>query len=123
MGEMTLHGEWDVSLAATIRRVDDLETSINARSIHTRRPDLYPFDTVAGETLAKAFSICRAAIVLIQSGHPDEAFGMCRSLYECSITLRYITADIERRDERSMRFLKFGVDSKAFWGDMCLGSA
>ena len=78
---------------------------INARGIYTRRMDLYPFDTVAGEMIAKAFAICRSAIVLLQSGYPDEAFGLCRSLYECSMYLRYITSDTEKRDELSRKFL------------------
>jgi hypothetical protein len=112
------HEECDFSLAATISRVEGLEKSVNDRWICTRRPDIYPFDTVAGEMLAKAFSICRAAITLIQRDYPDEAFGLCRSLYECSIYLRHITRDSENRNELSRNFLEFGVASKAFWFDL-----
>jgi len=118
MTELAPHEEWDLSLPATISQVDSLEERINARGIYTRRLDLYPFDTVAGEMLAKAFSICRSAIILVQSGYPDEAFGLCRSLYECSIYLRFITSSAEKRDELSRRFLEFGVTSKAFWFDL-----
>jgi Family of unknown function (DUF5677) len=109
------HEEWDLSVRATTRRLKALEKNINSRRIFPRALDLYPFDTVAGEMLGKAFAICRAALVLIKNGFPDEAFSLCRSLYECSTYLRYITCDIEKRDERSRKFLEFGVTSKAFW--------
>jgi hypothetical protein len=79
---------------------------------------MYPFDTVAGEMLSKAFALSRASILLVQNGYPDEAFGLCRSLYECSIYLRYITQQKEKRDERASKFLQFGVTSKAFWFDL-----
>jgi hypothetical protein len=118
MTELAPNEEWDRSLPATISQVYSLEERINARGIYTRRMDLYPFDTVAGEMIAKAFAICRSAIVLLQSGYPDEAFGLCRSLYECSIYLRYITSDTEKRDELSRKFLEFGVTSKAFWFEL-----
>jgi hypothetical protein len=107
--------EWDLSLTATVSKVDDLGRRINALGIFTRRLDIYPFDTVAGEMLAKAFSICRAAITLVENQYPDEAFGLLRSLYECSIYLRYITGDCEKRNERARKFIEFGSTSKAFW--------
>jgi hypothetical protein len=107
-----------VSLEATIAKVDSLEHAVNNRRIYTRRPDLYPFDTVAGEMLAKAFALSRSAILLSQNGYPDEAFGLCRSLYESAMHLRYITRECEKRDERSNGFLEFGVTSKAFWFDL-----
>ena len=116
MVESTPHEKQDVTLNATIALVDRLENCVNAHQIYTRRPDTYPFDIVAGEMLAKAFSICRAAILLIQCGYPDEAFGLCRSLYECSTYLRYITRDSEKRDELSRKFIRFGETSKALWG-------
>jgi len=106
------------SLLKTIEVIESQERVINNLRIHTRRPDMYPFDTVAGEMLSKAFALSRAAIVLVQHGYPDEAFGLCRSLYECSMYLRYITQDEKKRDERASKFLQFGVTSKAFWFDL-----
>lgn len=76
---------------------------------------MYPFDSVAGEIICKAFAVARSAILLVQNGYPDEAFGLCRSLYESAIYLRYITQDPDQRNERAVAFLKFGVTSKAFW--------
>lgn len=106
------------SLDATIASVDRLEKAVDDLQIHTRRPDIYPFDSVAGELLAKAFALSRSAIILIRSGYPEEAFGLCRSLYESAIYLRYITSNVEQRDSRARDFLEFGVTSKAFWFDL-----
>jgi hypothetical protein len=111
------------SLDATIRKVNSLEETINKLAIRTRRLDQYPFDTVAGELLAKTFALSRSAILLIQNGYPDEAFGLCRSLYESCIYLRYITREPAKRDERSHQFLQFGVNSKAFWFSMLNNNA
>lgn len=103
------------SLDATIAAVNSLEKTVNDLSIYTRRGDVYLFDSVAGEIICKAFALARSAILLVENGYPDEAFGLCRSLYESAIYLRYITQDPDQRDERAMAFLMFGVTSKAFW--------
>jgi hypothetical protein len=107
-----------ISTEATIEKVNALEKAVNERGIYTRRPDMYPFDTVAGEIIAKAFNLTRSALLLVQSGHSDEAFGLCRSLYECAMYLRHITRDLEKRDKLSILFLEFGVKSKSFWFDL-----
>lgn len=111
------------SLEATIEFIDQLEKTVNDISPYTRRYDLYPFDTVAGQLLAKAFALSRSAILLIQHGYPDEAFGLTRSLYESSIYLRYITQDQGKCAERSTDFLDFGVSSKGFWFDLLNNSS
>jgi hypothetical protein len=110
------------SLELTIEEVDGLEREINDFRILTRRADIYPFDTVAGELLGKSFALARAAILLIEQGFPDEAFGLCRSLYEAAIYLRYVTKDSECMHERATAFLKFGRDSKAFWAQLLKSS-
>jgi hypothetical protein len=69
------------SFEATIALIDSLQQNINDLHIFTRRFDYYPFDAVAGEIIAKAFVLCRAVIVLVKSGFPDEAFALCRSLF------------------------------------------
>lgn len=100
--------------------VNQLEATVNRMSVFTRRPDRYPFDTVAGEIISKCFALSRGAILLIQAGYPDEAFGLCRSLYEASIYLRYITREPEHREHRATEYLEFGVTSKAFWFDLLM---
>src|SRR6185312_16658100 len=92
------------TVPSTIEFVDSLEEMVNTMSIYTRRLDFYPFDTVAGELISKSFALARSAILLIQHGYPDEAFGLCRSMYESSIYLRYITRDAQHRDERANKF-------------------
>lgn len=106
------------SFEATIAFVDSLQQSINELSIFTRRGDYYTFDFGAGEAIAKAFSLCRAVIVLVQSGFPDEAFALCRSLFELSVYLRYITREPVLLQARSMDFLRFGLNAKGFWADL-----
>jgi len=70
--------------------------------------------------LAKAIALCRSAILLVEHGYSDEAYGLCRSLYECSIYLRYITKDRGKLRQRSNEFLEFGLTSKAFWFDLLM---
>lgn len=106
------------SFKATIEFVNSLEKTVNDLGICTRRIDYYPFDVVAGEAMVKAFALCRSVIVLVQNGFPDEAFGLCRSLYELSIYLRYITVDPELVQERALTFLLFGLKAKGFWADI-----
>jgi hypothetical protein len=106
------------SFEATVAFVDSLQEYINDLQIYTRRLDYYPFDVVAGESIAKGFMLCRALIVLVQSGFPDEAFGLCRSLFELSVYLRYITREPGLLQERSLAFLRFGVNAKGFWADL-----
>jgi hypothetical protein len=106
------------SFEATIAFVDSLQRDINDLRIFTRRLDHYPFDMIAGEIITKAFMLCRAVILLVQSGFPDEAFALCRSLFELSVYLRYVTREPELRQKRSMDFLRFGVNAKGFWADL-----
>lgn len=106
------------SFEATVAFVDSLQQHINDLSIFTRRGDYYTFDLVAGEAIAKAFSLCRAANLLVQGGFPDEAFALCRSLFELSIYLRHITREPALLQTRSMDFLRFGVNAKGFWADL-----
>lgn len=94
----------ELSLESTADYVDSVEKYVNKLNPYTRRADIYPFDTVAGEVLAKSISLARCAILLIEQGYSDEAYGLCRSLYECYISLRYMTENLGRRDERASSF-------------------
>jgi hypothetical protein len=110
------------TVESTTHLINQLETYVNKMSVYTRRPDIYPFDTVAGELVSKCFALSRSAILLLQAGFPDEGFGLCRSLYESSIYLRYITYEPEHRERRAIEYLEFGVTSKAFWFDLLVQS-
>jgi len=114
----TLEDDPAFSFEATITFVDSLQQCINDLSIFTRRGDYYTFDFVAGEAIAKAFTLCRAVVVLVQNGFPDEAFALCRSLFELSVYLRYITREPALLQARSLDFLRFGVNAKGFWTDL-----
>lgn len=107
--------EQTFSVEATTSFIDRFENDINELCVFSRRFDYYPFDAIAGEMIAKSFALSRSAILLIQGGYQDEALGLCRSLYESAMYLRYITEERNALFERSIAFLKFGVTSKAFW--------
>ena len=64
--------------------LDDTEKNINARNCDLCPRDTHPFDWIAAECLSKCFAVSRAALLLIGSGYPDEAFAAVRSLVECS---------------------------------------
>ncbi len=67
MGESPVE-EQLFSLQATIEYVNSLEKTINDLSIYPRRQDFYPFETVAGEMIAKSFALSRSAILLVCKG-------------------------------------------------------
>jgi hypothetical protein len=67
---------------------------------------VYVFDQVILGLLSKAFSLSDAALILIESDHPEEAYGLARSLAECAMNLRFLTQG-EDRTERESRALKF----------------
>lgn len=118
----TITAEEIFKVESVTELIDELENIVNNMSVFTRRPDRYPFDTVAGESICKCFALSRSAILLVEAGYPDEAFGLCRSLYELSIYLRYITHDPELREQRATDYLEFGLTSKAFWFDLLMQS-
>lgn len=69
---------------------------------------------MAGETLSKGFALSRSALLLVEAGYAEEAFGLTRSIYELSIYLRYITREPKDRDRCAAEYLDFGIKSKAF---------
>jgi hypothetical protein len=47
------------TVESTTQLINQLETFVNKMSVYTRRPDLYLFDTVAGELISKCFTPSR----------------------------------------------------------------
>ena len=105
------------------RYVMSAEKHINDLGIVPRSAQKFPFDIVGLATLSKAFAIAKACLKLLDSGHPDEAYGLSRSLVECAANLRYLTAAPPERDSRSHDFVKFAKADKAFWYHHTLASA
>jgi hypothetical protein len=106
--------------AAYVRQA---QREVEGLGIVPRSPHRYPFDIVGLATLSKAFAIATACLKLLASGFPDEAYGLSRSLVECSANLRYITAVRSELDKRSREFTKFAKADKAFWYHHALQSA
>jgi hypothetical protein len=75
------------------------------------------FDLSVLGLLSKAFSISNAALILIESGHSEEAYGLSRSLVECAMNLRYLTLLEDRleRENRAWKFAKFFHKEKRYW--------
>ncbi len=47
--------------------------------------------------------------------HLDEAYGLCRSLVECSLILRFLTRDIDKQLEYSTSFIHYTSAYKNYW--------
>ncbi len=105
----------------TRTRISEMEIEVSALKIYPRKNE--PYDWVALLMISKAFALSRAILVLMENGFPDEAFGLSRSLVECSFTMRFITADPEKRDERARGFLIYGKYEKAYWFEKILDPA
>lgn len=99
------------------------EAEVNRLGIFPRAAYNFPFDIVGLATLSKAFAIAGACLNLLESGCPDEAYGLSRSLVECATNLRYLTASPSEQDKRSRDFAKFAKADKAFWYHHALESA
>jgi hypothetical protein len=65
--------------------------------------------------LSKAYSIAQSVILLIRGGHPEEAFGLSRSIVECALNLRWITADDKQITRRSLKFMRYGFAVRNLW--------
>lgn len=95
--------------------LDDVKSQVEGVRIFRRVPHRYPFDSVAAELTTKAMSIGRAVVTLLDAGFDDEAYGLSRSIVECALTLRYITADNNHLGERTMQFARQGKKDREFW--------
>jgi hypothetical protein len=95
--------------------VTSVEVELNNLQIIPRTLIRYPFDTIALQLVSKAVALSRSCLSLLDSGFPDEACGLSRSLVELSLTLRYLTQDPETRDEQTDKFIRYTDADKAYW--------
>jgi hypothetical protein len=102
------------------RFVRTAESEINRLGIYPRSPWMYPFDIVSLATVSKAIALSKACLKLLNTGLPDEAFGLSRSIVECAINLRFMTAEWEPLDTRVRNYVKHHLADKAFWAHHCL---
>lgn len=92
-----------------------IESDIDAIGIVPRDFDLYPFDMMGLGLLSKAFGLTQSVFVLLDAQSDDEAFGLVRSLVDCSLVLRFLTADRDELFERTRQYMEFAVADKQYW--------
>jgi hypothetical protein len=73
------------------------------------------FDSVACTILSKTCSLADAVLILIESGHSEEAYGLARSIFECSLNLRYMTQDQDQRESRARDFANYFYKERQYW--------
>lgn len=62
------------------RYLKKAEAEINKLEIWPRIANRYPFDIVALAIVSKVFALAKGCLQLLNSGLPDEAFGLSRSI-------------------------------------------
>jgi len=95
--------------------VADIQEVIGRIGIIPRAKELYPFDMVALELVNKSFALTRAVLTLLNADFGDEACGLCRSLVECSLTLRYLTKDPATLFQMTDKYIQYIKADKAYW--------
>jgi hypothetical protein len=75
----------------------------------------YIFDVVTFGLLSKVFSLADAIAALVENQHPEEGFGLVRTLVECTLNLRYLTRDRPEWEARAYRFSKFYFTEQGHW--------
>ncbi|MGD0445798.1 MAG: DUF5677 domain-containing protein [Edaphobacter sp.] len=115
---------YDLSMAAIdnqdeVNRVRSymqaLHDEISGLKVYPRIFARYPFDHIGLALVSKAFSIGNALLVLLEPGFADEAFGLSRSLVECALTLRFLTEDQDKLNQRTWDYARFEVTDKQYW--------
>lgn len=92
-----------------------MRSAIQDIAIYPRNPKYYIFDAVTFGLLSKAFSLADAVSVLVENQHPEEGFGLVRTLVECTLNLRYLTKDRAHYEARAQRFAQFYFTEAGYW--------
>jgi hypothetical protein len=95
--------------------MENLRDAVRRIGIYTRNADKNLFDHIVFGLLSKAFSIADAALLLIENHHPEEAFGLIRSLVECAFNLRYLTQEPLEYHRRALAFAKWFYKEQQYW--------
>jgi hypothetical protein len=83
--------------------------------IHT--PDVAdaPFDWISLAHLSKVFSLADSCLILLRQQHPDEAFGLARTIVECAANLRYLTQNPAEQAARTHLFVEYAEKERRYW--------
>lgn len=103
--------------------IQALQKEITALKVYRRTFARYPFDHIGLALVSKAFSLSNALLALLEAGFADEAFGLSRSLMECALTLRFLTQDKNKLNQRSLDYAQFEVKDKQYWMHYALQNA
>jgi len=79
-------------------------TAMEKIGFYPRDLGRYPFDTIACSMMSKAISLARSCILLLRNNQHDAAYGLSRTVIECALILRYITADPDIQGSRAIDF-------------------
>jgi hypothetical protein len=74
-----------------------------------------PFDWVSLAHISKVFAIADSCLVLLKQQHPDEAFGLARTIVECAANLRYLTQDPAEQAPRTHSFAIYAEKEQRYW--------
>lgn len=96
----------NIEVAKTLSSIEKLERFIDSSEIIPATATYRGI--VVLSLISKALTVSRAVCVLVESGFPEEAFGLTRTLIDIYFTVRYISnKDTESRSERfAMFFMK-----------------
>jgi hypothetical protein len=92
-----------------------MRLAIHDIAIYPRNPKSHIFDGVTFGLLSKVFSLADAIAVLVKNQHPEEGFGLVRTLVECTLNLRYLTRDPPEYEARAYRFSTFYFAEQGYW--------
>ncbi len=95
------------------------KAAIDGMGTYVISPKGRTFDSIAFSLINKAYRLSKACIVLLETGYSDEAFGMARSIIECSLNLRYMTLDPEKIGSRSNDYVDFVFCEKKHFLEQC----
>ncbi len=95
--------------------VSKLEKIVSRAAIYPRNANKVAFDSMALQSISKGFALARAILLLIERGFPDEAYGLSRSLVECNVGLRYITAVPDEQEKRTREFIYYDETEQNYW--------
>jgi len=99
--------------------LEQWKSAIDGMGIYVISPSGRTFDSIAFSLLNKAYRLSNACIALLEQGSPDEAFGLARSIIECSLNLRYMTLDPDKIGSRANDFVDFVFCEKKHFLEQC----
>ncbi|MGO9323811.1 MAG: DUF5677 domain-containing protein [Terracidiphilus sp.] len=107
------------NLAVVQEYMTQWKSFVDGLGIYVISPKGRTFDSIAFSLLNKAYRLSKACIALLEAGYSDEAFGIARSIIECSLSLRYMTLDPAKIGSRSNDYVDFVFCEKKHFLEQC----